>query len=58
MHGSELAEHRHSVDWHNNQLQLLEVATPASALFSPSVLEANIAPDMKVCLLTAYISQL
>jgi len=58
MHGSELAEHGQHVDWHDSQLQLLECATPASALFCQSVLEANIAPDIELCLLTTYVSQL
>ena len=57
MHGSELAEHD-TLDWHYIQLQLLEGATPASAIFTESMLEANIAPDMQLCLVTTYVSQL
>jgi len=53
--------HLLTVDWHNIQLQLLEGAAPASALFGQSVFQvfqANIVPDMKVCLLNTYILQL
>ncbi len=58
MQGSELAEHRHSVGWHDSQLQLVEAAMPASALFSYSVLEESVASDMTMYLLTIHFLQL
>ncbi len=47
--------HLLTVDWHSIQLQLLESALSASALFTESMLEANIAADIQLLVVSTYV---
>ncbi len=46
--------HLLTVDWHSIQLQLLESALPVSALFTESMLEANMAADIQLLVVSTY----